>query len=47
MKMLEALKELMAAPNAEAVVSVKSELADIDMQNIREKFELQSLFEAG
>lgn len=47
MKMIEALKELMAAPNAEAVVSVKSELADIDMQNIREKFELQSLFEAG
>lgn len=46
LKMMEALKELMAAPNAEAEVSAKSELVDIDMQNIREKFELQSLFEA-
>lgn len=46
MKMMEALKELMATPNAEAEVSAKSELVDIDMQNIKEKFELQSLFEA-
>lgn len=46
LKMIDALKELMATPNAEAEVSAKSESVDIDMQNIREKFELQSLFEA-
>lgn len=51
MKMIEALKELMTVSNAEEVltneVSAESEPLEINMQNIREKFELQSLFEAG